>query len=60
MWLDAQGQGIIFVVETQESPWTAENLLKLPSQGLPQPELLTTRQMLEVGNPYVRFPRLFR
>jgi predicted double-glycine peptidase len=60
MWLDAQGQGIIFVVETQESPWTAEYPLKLPSRGLYQPELLTTRQMLEVGNPYVLFPRLFR
>ena len=60
MWLDAQGQGIILVVETQESPWTAEYPLKLPSQGLPQPELLTTRQMLEVGNFYALFPQLFR
>jgi len=60
MWLDAQGQGIIFVVEAQESPWTAEYPLKLPSQGLPQPELLTTRQMLEIGNPYVLFQQLFR
>src|SRR5262249_50250682 len=60
MWLDAQGQGIILVVETQESPWTAEYPLKLPSQGLPQLELLTTRQMLEVGNFYALFPQLFR
>ena len=60
MWLDAKGQGIIFVVEPQDRPQTAGHLLQLPGHGLPQPELLTARQMLEVGNPYVRFPHLLR
>jgi uncharacterized protein len=60
MWLDEKGQGIIFVVERQDGTWMEDYPLKPPVQGLPQPEILTARQMLEVGNRYVRFPHLFR
>jgi predicted double-glycine peptidase len=60
MWLDDKGKGIIFVVERKSGEWTEGYPLQLPVTGLPQPEILTVRQMLEVGNPYVRFPRLSR
>jgi predicted double-glycine peptidase len=60
MWLDDKGQGIIFVVERHDGTWMENSPLKPPMQGLPQPEILTARQMLEVGNRYVRFPPLFR
>lgn len=59
-WLDETGRGIIFVIEkagTGEPP-----RLAFPNgdAGPAQPEVLTARQLLEVGDPYVRFPRLSR
>jgi uncharacterized protein len=61
MWLDTTGNGIIFVVERKGGAWSDEYPLQLPPEdGVPQPELLTVRQLLEVGNPYVRFPQLLR
>lgn len=51
MWSDDEGRGVIFVVENAGAP-------PLPVGGPPQPELLGARQLLEIGNPYVRLPRL--
>ncbi|MBI4707120.1 MAG: C39 family peptidase [Candidatus Omnitrophica bacterium] len=60
MWLDHNGKGIIFVVERKDSQWTKDYSLKLEKNGLLQPEILTVRQMLEVGSPYVHYPILLR
>lgn len=60
MWLDANGKGIIFVVERKDGQWTADSPLKPPAGGLTQPEILTVREMMETGNPYVRYPHLSR
>lgn len=58
MWLDHNGKGIIFVVERKDGQWAEDYLLKMPSGALVQPELLTIREMIEVGNPYIRYPHL--
>ena len=58
MWLDDTGQGVVFVVERKDSQWPEGYPLQLKIHGLPQPEILTARQLLEVGNPYVQFPQL--
>ncbi len=60
MWLDTNGKGIIFVVERKDGQWAEEHLLKTPVGASVQPELLTIREMIEVGNPYVRYPHLSR
>ena len=60
MWLDANGKGIIFVVERKDGQWTADSPLKPLADGLTQPEILTVREMMETGNPYVRYPHLSR
>jgi predicted double-glycine peptidase len=58
MWMDNNKKGIVFVVERKDAQWAENTLLKLPASGLAQPEILTARQMLEVGDPYLRFPLL--
>lgn len=58
MWLDVYGKGIIFVVERQDGQWAEDYLLKAPATGMPQPEILTIREMLKVGNTYIRYPYL--
>jgi hypothetical protein len=58
MWVNQGDKGIIFVVERRDGQLTSDSLLKPPANGLAQPEILTIRQMLEVGNPYIRFPLL--
>jgi predicted double-glycine peptidase len=58
-WLDEKGKGIIFVVEAKHG-WPEDYPLKLKVRGVAQPEVLTTRQMINVGNPYARFPELIR
>jgi len=60
MWLDEKGKGIIFVVEAKNGQWPADYPLKLDVTGTAQPEILTARQMLNVGNPLERFPELLR
>lgn len=60
VWLDEKGQGIIFVIERKEGAGPDDSPLRVLTEGSPQPEILSARQMLEVGNPYVRFPELFR
>lgn len=53
MWLDANGKGIIFAVERKDSQWKEDYPLKLHVDGLPRPEILSIRQMLETGNPHL-------
>lgn len=60
MWLSADGNGIIFAVERKDAPLTKSYPLKLAAEVLPQPEMLTAREMLEVGNPNIRYPNLTR
>lgn len=60
MWLDTNGKGIIFVVERKDGQWAEDHLFKTPTGAVVQPELLTVREMIEVGNPYVRYPHLSR
>lgn len=60
VWLDDKGQGVIFVIERKEGVGPDNSPLRVLAEGSPQPEILSARQMLEVGNPYVRFPELFR
>jgi len=60
VWLDDKGQGVIFVIERKEGAGPDDSPLRVLTEGAPQPEILSARQMLEVGNPYVRFPDLFR
>ncbi len=59
-WLGESGKGIIFVVEPKDGLPEGEFALSLPVQGLPQPEIMTAREMLAVGNPFVRLPELAR
>ncbi len=59
-WLQDGGKGIIFVVEPQTG--LPEGIMPLTAavQGLPQPEIMTAREMLAVGNPFLRLPELSR
>ena len=59
-WLGETGKGIIFVIEPKDGLSEGEFPLSLPSEGLPQPEIMTAREMLAVGNPFVRLPELSR
>lgn len=54
MWLDENGKGIIFAVERKDSYWAEGYPLKLHIDGLPRPEILSIRQMLETGNPHLQ------
>lgn len=58
-WLDDTGKGIIFVVEAKDG-WPLDYPLKLPGEGLAQPEILTTREMLEVGEPRFQQSQILR
>lgn len=49
MWLDEKGKGIIFVVERADGAWSKDYALQLPRHGEWQPEVLSTRQLLEIG-----------
>jgi predicted double-glycine peptidase len=60
MWLDQSGKGVIFAVERRNENWPTDYPIKLSTEDRTQPELLSTRQMLEIGNPYSRFPQLSR
>ncbi len=59
-WLGETGKGIIFVIEPKDGLPEGEFPLSLPAKGLPQPEIMTAREMLAVGNPFVRLPELSR
>jgi hypothetical protein len=59
-WLGENGKGIIFVIEPKEGLPDRDFPLRLSVDGLPQPEILTAREMLAVGNPFLRLPELAR
>lgn len=59
-WLQDGGKGIIFVVEPRTGLPKDRMPLTLSVEGLPQPEIMTVRQMLALGNPFVRLPELSR
>ncbi len=59
-WLGENGKGIIFVVEPKDGVADRDRALSPPADGLPQPEIMTAREMLAVGNPFVRLPELSR
>ncbi len=59
-WLGENGKGIIFVIEPKDGLPDHDSPLSVPVNGLPQPEIMTARQMLAVGNPFVRLPELSR
>ena len=59
-WLGEGGKGIIFVVEPKDGLSASDTPLSLAVEGLPQPEIMTAREMLAVGNPFVRLPELAR
>ena len=59
-WLGDDGKGIIFVIEPEDGSGDYDYALKSLGDGLTQPELLTARQMVKVGNPFVRLPELMR
>ncbi len=58
--LGESGTGIIFVIEPKDGLPEGETPLSVPIDGLPQPEIMTAREMLAVGNPYLRLPELVR
>lgn len=59
-WLQDGGKGIIFAVEPKTGVPDRKMPLTLSVTGLPQPEIMTVREMLAVGNPFVRLPELSR
>lgn len=59
-WLQKGGKGIIFVVEPDTGLPKERMPLTLSVRGLPQPEIMTAREMLAVGNPYTWLPELSR
>ena len=59
-WLGEGGKGIMFVVEPKDGLSASDTPLSLAVEGLPQPEIMTAREMLAVGNPFVRLPELAR
>ncbi|MEE9412935.1 MAG: C39 family peptidase [Methylococcales bacterium] len=60
MWLNGNDKGIIFIVEANNGQWPADYPLKLKIQGLVQPEILSARQMLEIGSAPIRFLEITR
>ena len=59
-WLDESGTGIIFAVEPTAGTPQGTTPLTLSIQGLPQPEIMTARELLAVGNPFLTLPELSR
>lgn len=59
-WLDDSGTGIIFVVEAKAALPEGSTPLTLSINGLPQPEIMTARELLAVGSPYLTLPELSR
>jgi predicted double-glycine peptidase len=59
-WLDESGTGVIFVLEPDAGLPEGKTPLTLSVHGVPQPEIMTAREMLAVGNPFVVLPELSR
>jgi predicted double-glycine peptidase len=59
-WRDDSGTGFIFVIEPETGLPEGKTALTLSVRGLHQPEIMTAREMLAVGNPFVALPELSR
>jgi hypothetical protein len=55
-WLQDDGTGIIFVVEPKTDRPARATPLAVAKQGLPQPEILSVRELLAVGHAFVGLP----
>jgi hypothetical protein len=60
MWLDETGKGVIFVVERVDGTGQADSPLFLPQQAPSQPEVLSTRQLLETSAFPVRLSQVLQ
>ena len=58
-WRQADGKGVIFVVEPATGLPAGASLLDVPGGEPPRPEIMTARELLAIGNPLVR-PQLLR
>jgi uncharacterized protein len=59
-WIQADGTGVIFVVESPGAASDRTSALHLAGSGRPLPEIMTARELLSIGNALVRpapFPR---
>ena len=59
-WRDESGTGIIFVVEPTTGLPVGNTPLTLSIPGLAQPEIMTARELLAVGSPFLTLPELSR
>jgi len=59
-WRDNTGTGIIFVVEPTTGLPEGKTPLTLSVSGLAQPEIMTARELLAVGSPFLTLPELSR
>ena len=58
-WLGDDGKGIIFAIQpVGDGDGDTVNLLASLGSGATQPELMSARQLLEVGSPFARLPGL--
>ncbi len=48
------------MIEPKDGLPEGEFPLSLPIDGLSQPEIMTAREMLAIGNPFLRLPELAR
>lgn len=59
-WLDDSGTGVIFVVEPMSGLPEGSTPLTLSIRGPAQPEIMTARELLAVGSPFLTLPELSR
>ena len=59
-WRDVSGTGVIFVVEPTTGLPEGKTPLTLSVPGLAQPEIMTARELLAVGAPFLTLPELSR
>ena len=55
-WLDEDGKGVVFVVEPRDGLPALPSALAVADDVEAQPELMTVRQLLQVGSPPARLP----
>ena len=58
MWLDEKGKGVIFVVERADGSWPPHYPLQVSSSRSRQLEILSARQLYNIGNLKARVPQL--
>ncbi len=58
MWLDKNGKGVIFVVERTDGSWPPEYPLQVSSSRSRELEILSARQLYQIGNLKARIPQL--